>query len=70
MNTSAAQTTTEAIMKIELIQGTMEDFGGYSVDGNRFVSEEAEAMVDEAKEVAYSTGRQVEDVLAKMIEAA
>lgn len=53
--------------QIEIITGTMDDFGGYSVDGVQFLGEEFEALVDEAKEMAYATGRQVEEVLAKII---
>lgn len=54
-------------MKIKLIQGTMDQVGGYSVNGVEFVSEEAEALVDEAKEIAYATSRQVEVVLASIL---
>ncbi len=54
---------------IEIIQGTMQDFGGYKVDGVAFIGEEFEMLVDEAKEIAYATGRAIEDVLANIIPA-
>lgn len=49
--------------KIEVIQGTMEAAGGYSVNGKHYVGDDHEGLVDEAKQMAYSTGRQVEDVI-------
>lgn len=52
---------------IQIITGTMDTFGGYSVDGVAFLGEREEALVDEAREMAVSTGRQVEDVLATII---
>jgi hypothetical protein len=53
--------------KIEIIQGTMDEAGGYSVDGRMYVGDEHEALVDEAKEMAYSAGIQVEAALARII---
>jgi hypothetical protein len=40
--------------------------GGYSIDGEEFISDEAEALVDHAKEVAYNTGKRWQDVLLTM----
>ena len=52
---------------IELIEGTLEQPGGYSIDGRRFESEEAESLTDEARGIAYHTGRRIEDVLACIV---
>lgn len=54
---------------VTLIQGTMQTLGGYRVDGVDHVGEDAEALVDEAKEIAYATGRPVEVVLARLLES-
>lgn len=40
--------------------------GGYSVDGKEFIGQEHEDLVDEAKEMAYATGKRWEDVLANI----
>lgn len=53
---------------IELIQGSMDQFGGYAIDGRRYLGEAAEALVDEAKEMAmHQPGRSFEDVLAFIV---
>lgn len=49
--------------KIEVIQGTMAEAGGYSVNGKHYVGDDHESLVDEAKEMAYRTGRSVEDAI-------
>lgn len=56
------------MMKIDLIEAeTISEFGGYSVDGVEFRGEEFELLVDEAKEIAYATGRNVIEVLKTLI---
>lgn len=52
---------------IELIQGTWSDFGGYSINDVKYVGEEQESLVEEARQMAYSTGRKIEEVLAHII---
>lgn len=52
---------------IQIITGTWEAPGGYSVDGVAYLGEREEALVDEAREMAQATGRRVEDVLALII---
>lgn len=60
-----------------LIQGTFDVLGGYSIDGREYRSEEAEALVDEAKTLAValamhnvgSARKSVEDVLAGIVPA-
>jgi hypothetical protein len=47
-------------------EGTTEP-GGYSIDGQEYRSDEAEALVDEAKQMAASTGKKWEDVLLKLV---
>jgi hypothetical protein len=54
-------------MEIEIIQGTMEAAGGYSIDGVQFMGDEYEMLVDEAKEVACATGRSIIEVLTRMV---
>lgn len=52
---------------VQIITGTMDTFGGYRVNGVEFLGEECEALVDEAREMACSTGRQVEACLASIL---
>lgn len=54
---------------IELIEGTRYKAGGYSVNGQEFASDEAEALVDEARMIACATGRSIVEVLASIIPA-
>lgn len=54
---------------VEIVTGTWEVFGGYRVDGREYLGEQFEALVDEARDMATSTGRQVEAVLALIIPA-
>lgn len=55
------------MVKIELIEGTIETAGGYSINGKQYVGDEYESLVDEAKQLAYSTGRKVEEVLIQLV---
>jgi len=48
---------------VTLIEGKGLDAGGYSVNGVEYIGDEHEAIVDEAKQMAYSTGRTVEEVI-------
>ncbi len=41
--------------------------GGYELDGVKYISDEAEALVDEAKEMAYATGKNWKDVLLTIL---
>jgi len=52
---------------VTILEGDLENFGGYSVNGQEFRSEEAEMLVDEAREMAFATRRNVEEVLATII---
>lgn len=52
---------------VELIEGTIDAAGGYSINGNRFIGDEHESLVDEAKQIAYASDREVEDVLIKIV---
>lgn len=52
---------------VEVIEGDMSTPGGYSVHGKRYVGDEHEGLVDEAKQMAYSTGTSVADALSKII---
>jgi hypothetical protein len=49
--------------EVKLVEGKGYDAGGYSVNGKEYIGDEHEAIVDEAKQMAYSTGRNVEDVI-------
>lgn len=53
--------------KIEIFEGTLEAAGGYCINGKPFVGDEPEALVGEAKQMAYATGRNIEEVLAQII---
>ena len=53
--------------RIEIIEGTIEAAGGYHLNGKQFVGEEHEALVCEAKQMAYATGRKVEEVLIQIV---
>ena len=55
---------TAASHKIEQVDGEGPNPGGYSVNGRRFVGEDHEALVDEAKEMAVNTGKHWTDVLS------
>jgi hypothetical protein len=52
---------------IELIEGTLEIAGGYSINGKQYVGDEHEAMVDEAKQMAFATGRDVKEILIQIL---
>lgn len=52
---------------IKLIEGTLKTAGGYSIDGRQYIGDEHEALVDEAKKMAYATGRDVVDVLVQLV---
>lgn len=52
---------------IEIIEGTIEAAGGYCINGKRFIGDEYEALVGEAKQMAYATGRKIEDVLIQIV---
>lgn len=54
------------MVNIELIEGTLETAGGYSINGKQYVGDEHEALVDEAKQLAYSTGRKIEEILIQL----
>src|SRR5487761_2054111 len=53
--------------KIEIIEGTLDTAGGYGINGMQFVGDEHEALVSEAKQMAYASGRKVEDVLIQIV---
>lgn len=55
--------------KVRLIEGAMNDFGGYELGGKRYIGEDADVLVDEAREIAVSTGKRVEDVLLQIVPA-
>jgi hypothetical protein len=52
---------------VKVIEGTLEQAGGYSVDGQEFISEGAEQLVDEARMMACMTGRSIEEALSLII---
>jgi len=52
---------------IEIVEGTIEAAGGYCINGKQFIGDECEALVDEAKQMAYATGRNIEDVLIQIV---
>lgn len=55
--------------KVRLIEGSMDEFGGYEVGGKRYTGEDAEMLVDEAREIAFATGKRVEDALLQIVPA-
>ena len=55
------------MVKIELIEGTIKAAGGYYINGTQYIGDKHEALVDEAKKIAYATGRKMEDVLIHII---
>lgn len=55
--------------KVRLIEGSMDEFGGYEVGGKRYTGEDAEVLVDEAREIAFATGKRVEDALLQIVPA-
>lgn len=52
---------------IEIVEGTIAFAGGYCINGKRFIGDEHEALVGEAKQMAYATGRKVEEVLIQIV---
>lgn len=55
--------------KVRLIEGSMDEFGGYEVGGKRYTGEGAEVLVDEAREIAFATGKRIEDALLQIVPA-
>lgn len=55
--------------KVRLIEGSMDEFGGYEVGGKRYTGEDAEVLVDEAREIAFATGKRIEDALLQIVPA-
>lgn len=55
--------------KVRLIEGSMDEFGGYELGGKRYTGEDAEMLVDEAREIAFATGKRVEDALLQIVPA-
>ncbi|MDP2759911.1 MAG: hypothetical protein Q8O64_05825 [Sideroxyarcus sp.] len=55
------------VPNIEVMEGTIDAAGGYSINGKPFIGDEHEALVDEARGIAYATGRKVEDVLVQIM---
>lgn len=55
--------------KVRLIEGSMDEFGGYEVGGKRYTGEDAEMLVDEAREIAFATGKRIEDALLQIVPA-
>jgi hypothetical protein len=51
------------MVEIELIEGTLEAVGGYCINGKQHIGDKHEALVDEAKQIAYATGRKMEEVI-------
>jgi uncharacterized protein involved in cysteine biosynthesis len=52
---------------LKIIEGDESDHGGYSLDGVEYLGEIPEALVDEAKKISYSIGRNVLYVLFMLI---
>jgi hypothetical protein len=59
----------QAGVRIELIEGTRHQPGGYRINGRTYESEEAEALADEARGMAIHAGCSIEDVLASIVPA-
>lgn len=55
------------MIKIELIEGTLETLGGYCINGKQCIGDDHEALVTEAKKMAYATGRSVTEVLIQIV---
>jgi hypothetical protein len=55
------------MLKIELIEGTLDTAGGYCINGKRYVGGEHEALVAEAMQMAYESGRNVKEVLVQIV---
>lgn len=55
--------------KVRLIEGSMDEFGGYELGGKRYTGEDAEMLVDEAREIAFATGKRIEDALLQIVPA-
>lgn len=53
--------------RIEILEGSEVKPGGYRINGVEFLGEEAEALVQEAKEMAFATRRDAVEVLAQII---
>ena len=59
----------DTAVKVRLIEGSMDEFGGYEVGGKRYTGEDAEMLVDEAREIAFATGKRIEDALLQIVPA-
>lgn len=55
--------------KVRLIEGSMDAFGGYELGVRRYTGEDAEMLVDEAREIAFATGKRIEDALLQIVPA-
>lgn len=52
---------------ITLIEGDLENFGGYALNGVEHVGEQEEALVNEARQMAYALGQTVESALERLL---
>lgn len=59
----AADELATLLQLFEAGEKVMQVDGGYSINGCEYVSDEAEALVDEAKQMAYDAGKKWQDVL-------
>ena len=57
----------DTAVKVRLIEGSMDEFGGYELGGKRYTGEDAEMLVDEAREIAFATGKRIEDALLQIL---
>lgn len=55
------------MVNIELIEGTLISAGGYCINGTQLIGDKHEALVDESRQIAYATGRKMEDVLIQIL---
>ncbi|HUX91735.1 MAG TPA: hypothetical protein VMV48_13710 [Gallionellaceae bacterium] len=55
------------MVNIELIEGTLISAGGYRINDTQHIGNKHEAQVDEARKIAYATGRKIEEVLIQIL---
>lgn len=52
---------------IRIIEGTLKSAGGYCIHGRSHIGFEHEELVDEARQIAYATDRNITEVLIHLI---
>ena len=55
------------MVMIGIIEGALKSAGGYCIHGRSHIGDEHEALVDEARQIAYATGRNITEVLIHLI---